>query len=231
MKTSKFQKLLGMTALVLSGSLSAAPLVLLGSADNNNAGVTALATAATGDLYVRFDLGFTGTVSSNDFAALWFDNVATGDHTNRANFGLKANSGPSSSPGSDYFARTSGTGGVFDTTPSFQVANGSSVNLFAHLYKTGSSTNYDRLDLWIGSTLSSLDLLSTAADVSASGNTGISSVSYLGFRNANLSAFNSTDQVTISNFSVTSAVPEPSTWALMAMSLMGMAVVMRRRKS
>lgn len=227
MKTSKFQKLLGLTALVLSGSLSAAPLVL-GPTDNNNAGVTTLATAATGDLYVRFDLSFSGTVSSNDFAALWFDNTLLGNHTSGANFGLKADLGAN---GSDYFARTSGSGGVFDTTPSFQVANGSSVNLFAHLYKTGSSTNYNRLDLWIGSTLSSLDLLSTAADVSTSGSTGMSSVSYLGFRNANLSAFTNTDQVTISNFSVTSAVPEPSTWALMAVSLMGMAAVMRRRKS
>ncbi len=223
MKTSAFQKLLGLMALVLSSSLSAAPIVL-GSADADNAGVFTLATPQTGDLFVRFDLGFTGTVSTNDFAALWFDNITTGQHTNRPNFGLKANSGAA---GSDYFARTSGVSGVFDTSPSVQVSNGSTVNLFAHLYKTGTSLTYNELDLWIGSSLSSVALLNTTADVIATGSTGLSSVSFLGFRNANLTG----DKVTISNFSFTNSVPEPGSWALMALALMGLTAVTYRRKT
>jgi hypothetical protein len=115
----------------------AAPITFTTNAGNHAA--TSFSTAQTGDLYIAMTISLdAGTLGSNDFLALWLDNVATGDHTNRPNIGLKSNLG---SPNQrDWMVRGSGTNGSFAPD---QALVGSTTTLWAHLYKV-SNANYNR---------------------------------------------------------------------------------------
>ena len=186
-----------------------------------------LSSAQTQDLYISFHINFVaGSITSNDFVALWLDNGATsGAHTNVPNMGLKANQGAPSNT-ADYFVRTTGTGGSFDVPPPNAVL-GQSVSLFAHLWKSAAGGSYNRMSLWIDEDLSDLAaLLATSPDAQATGNSGVSTLSNFGFRAATLSAG---DRIEINNLVIRdSVVPEPASAALVLVALLGVAAARRR---
>ncbi len=201
----------------------AAPITFTSNGGNQGTGL--LASAQTGDLYIAMTISLdAGTLGSNDFLSLWLDNVATGDHLNRPNSGLKSNLG---SPGQrDWMVRGSGTNGSYAPD---QAAIGSTATLWAHLYK-GSSTNYNRFDLWVNPTGSWTDALASTPEASSTLNSGLSSISGFGFRAANLSGDRFTVQsMVISNTVPVSAVPEPGTISL-ALAGLGLVGAMARRR-
>lgn len=217
---------------LLSMASSAAVVGQLGSAtisaNGNNLSLGTLSAAQSGDLYISLDINFlAGVINDNDFVALWLDNGSTSsDHTTRPNIGLKPNS---AAGGADYFVRTSGTGGAFDTPPP-QAAVGNTVSLFGHLYKTGGSSVYNRFDLWLNGDLGDLPgLLATTPNATFSGpSSGLTSISNFGIRAANL---DSGDQVQVSNVLIRNSVPEPASFGLVGLAAAAAALASRRRRS
>lgn len=228
----KFQHIgLGL-GLALASSISAAAIVgqmssatITGNGGNQFLG--SLTSAQSQDLYISFDINFSaGSITANDFVSLWLDNGATsGDHTGVPNMGLKANQGAPSNT-ADYFVRTTGTGGNFDVPPP-NATLGQSVSLFAHLWKTAPGGSYNRFALWVDGDLSDLPaLLATTPNATATGNSGVSTISNFGFRGATLG---SGDVIEISNLVIrNSPVPEPASAALVLLALGGLAASRRR---
>jgi hypothetical protein len=204
----------------------AAPITFTTNAGNHAA--TSFSTAQTGDLYIAMTISLdAGTLGSNDFLALWLDNVATGDHTNRPNIGLKSNLG---SPNQrDWMVRGSGTNGSFAPD---QALVGSTTTLWAHLYKV-SNANYNRYDLWVNPTGSWTDVLTTAPEAQSTLDSGLGSFSRYGFRTANLSGQDrfTVQSLTISNTVPVSAVPEPGSIGLVLAGLGLLGAVARRRRA
>jgi hypothetical protein len=196
------------------------------TSNGNNQSPTAFSTAQTGDLYIAMTIELeAGALGSNDFLALWLDNVATGDHTTRPNIGLKSNLG--SPDARDWMVRGNGTGGSFAPE---QASIGSTTTLWAHLYKTGSS-NYNGFDLWVNPSASWTDVLATTPEASSTLDSGLSSISGFGFRSANLSG---TDRFTVQSLAISNtvpvtAVPEPGTVSL-ALAGLGLLGAMARRR-
>ncbi len=65
----------------------------------------------------------------------------------------------------------------------------------------------------------------TGADAKSITNTSLSSINRIGFRSANLS---NGVAVTIDNLNLT-AIPEPGTFALLGLAMMGLGVSLRRK--
>lgn len=186
------------------------------SADSNNAAYRDLATTMTGDVFVSFAFQYSGALQANDFLALWFGN------SNGPNIGMKANCGDNSCA-NDAFTRTSMNATVAMLADSNLFPNTSYV-LFGHLYKANGSINYNRFDAWLNPSYTELTSFVTP-DASASGDSGMSSVSTIGFRTANLNGVT----VQVDDLQV-SAVPEPGSIALLGASLLAMCGIRRRRQ-
>ncbi|MEC5387597.1 PEP-CTERM sorting domain-containing protein [Uliginosibacterium sp. H3] len=192
------------------------------SANSDNLAWRTLANSYSGDVYVSMLMQVgSGAVSSNDFVSLWFDIVTSGAHTTRPQIGIKADISGSN----DIFARTTGSGGA--VAPDSNVVAGQTFLVVGKLSKV-SSTNYNQFDLWFNPSAGDF----SSPDASFSGNSGLSALSTLGLRSVNL---DSGDTVLIDNlrlgtaWSDVSPVPEPSSLAL---SALGMCVLMcyRRRR-
>ena len=193
------------------------------SANNNNLAWRSLASSYSGnEMYVsmRMQLG-SGTLNTNDFASLWFDSVATGGHGTKPQIGIKGNINGSN----DIFARTTGSAGSFAS--SSNVIAGQTFLVIGKLSKVA-SLNYNHIDLWFNPSASDF----ATPDASFNGNSGLSSLTLLGLRSANL---DKGDTVLIDDLRLAtswvdvSPVPEPSS---MILSALGMCVIMgyRRRR-
>lgn len=185
--------------------------------NDTNAAIRVLNTSLKGDVFIEFKFEYTGTLGDNDFLGLWFGNY-TGP-----NIGLKANcGGDTAGCVKDGFVRTTGTSGSY--LPGNMQQN-TSYTLFGHLYKTAGSVNYNKFDAWIDPTAMEMSSLS-GADVSATGNSGVSSFTTVGFRTANLNDV----AVRVDDLKI-SVVPEPGSIALFGLALAGMVSLRRAKRS
>jgi len=200
--------------------------------NNNNAAYRQLSSAFTGDnLYVDFYIQLdAGVLSANDFLGLWLDTASTGDHTNRPNIGIKADG----SGTNDVFVRTNGTTGAFASSSNIGTTNDITYHIVGLLSRTAPG-NYTSFSLWLNPTVDS-----TAADAIMLGNTGLSQISYVGFRSVNLDSgdvlliddlqlsttWNEALRITTST---TNDVPEPGTAALIGLGLLGFGLSKRRK--
>lgn len=205
----------------------AAPITFTGNGDNQS--TASFSAEQTGDLYIAMTIDLElGDLGTNNFLALWLDNVTTGAHTDRPNIGLKSNEG---SPGArDWMVRGSTTGGSYAPD---QASIGTTTTLWAHLYKASSGSNYNRFDLWVNPTGSWTDVLATTAEASSTLNSGLSSISGFGFRTAHLGGGDrfTVQSLAISNTVPVSAVPEPGTVSLALAGLALVGAMARRRRA
>ncbi|MFT3736305.1 MAG: hypothetical protein QM776_15005 [Rhodocyclaceae bacterium] len=193
------------------------------SGNNNSAAYRSLATAYAGsEVFVSFEMQLaSGALSNNDFVSLWFDNVTTGAHTNTPQLGIKADGSGSN----DVFVRTRGSAGSFVADSNVTV--GQTFTLVGRLSKSGSG-NYDRFDLWFNPDAAAPG----TADASFSGNSGLSSLQWLGFRSANLDAGDTVliDRLRIgTTWADVSPVPEPASPLLAAGGLLLFMCLRRTR--
>ena len=200
--------------------------------NNNNAAYRQLSSAFTGDnLYVDFYIQLdAGVLSANDFLGLWLDTASTGDHTSRPNIGIKADGNGTN----DVFVRTNGTNGAFAASSNIGTTNDITYHIVGLLSRTAPG-NYTSFSLWLNPTVDS-----TAADAIMLGNTGLSQISYVGFRSVNLDSgdvlliddlqlsttWNEALRITTST---TNDVPEPGTAALIGLGLLGFGLSKRRK--
>ena len=187
-------------------------------------------SAQSGDLYIQLSLTpLAGTtISANDFAVLWLDKTAIGDHTAVPNVGLKADV---QSTG-DYMVRGNSSNNYIGAFTTDQAAAGTTVTLWAHLYKSSGSSTYNTFDLWTNPTATTWSaVLATTAEAKSTLNSGLTAISSAGFRAATLS---SNDAIQVSNAAIYNsipAVPEPETYAMLLAGLGLMGTIARRTKN
>ena len=194
--------------------------------NSDSAASRALSAAVTGAVWVDYLFQFdNGVIQPNDFLGLWFGNK------DGPNMGLKANCGGATGCTADLFVRTAGSGGTYTT----DIAVGQTYHLVGLLQKTGSSTTYNKFDLWVDPT--NAELLSlTGVDASATGES-IASFSTVGFRTFNLDTSltnaNAIDRLLVDNVRLSSTaplqVPEPAGLALVGVGLLGASLATRRK--
>ncbi|TAH43195.1 MAG: PEP-CTERM sorting domain-containing protein [Betaproteobacteria bacterium] len=213
----------GATQVVTPGVALNGSRALQITGNNDNVAYRQLAAAFTGDnLFVSFLVQIdSGSLTANDFVALWLDTVTSGAHTDRPNIGIKADG----SGNNDVFVRTNGTGGNF--APEGNIGSGNDVThqIVGRLSRSVPG-NYTRFDLWLDPVLADL----ATPDASFTGNAGISQITQIGFRSANL---DSGDIVLVDDLRLatewTNVVPEPASVALLGLGLVGLGFARRRR--
>ncbi|MDO9597753.1 MAG: PEP-CTERM sorting domain-containing protein [Azoarcus sp.] len=195
------------------------------SGNNNNAAYRQLGAAFSGnslyvDFYVQID---NGALTANDFMSLWLDVGTTGEHLSAPNIGIKADG----SGTNDVFVRTSGFAGAFAPNSNIGSNNDVTYHIVGLLSRTGSG-NYDSFALWLNPELGDL----STPDAYMIGNTGISQISHIGFRSANL---DSGDILLIDGLQLSTTwkealrVPEPGTVALLGLGLLGLSLTKKRK--
>lgn len=215
-----------LTLALTTGFASAAPIAapLSFTSDANVAYHQSLGKAEKDSVVVGFNFNYTGKVADNNFLGLWFGNASNlAEAYKGPSFGFKSNCGTDKCGKDDLFVRTGGTGGTF--LKNSDLVAGTDYYLFAHLYKSGASDYFDRLDMWLNPTGYEMQML-TGADATATERTNLKSVDTIGFRTAFVSS-----GVTLNvNDLRVGEVPEPGSVALMGLALAGLALTRRNKR-
>lgn len=191
--------------------------------DNFSAATIKSSTDYQNAVLVDFKLSYTGIFPKNAFTALWFNDSSASEGYKGPQIGLKANCDGKCTD--DLFVRASGTTGekYFANSNIEPSVEGEFVHLYAYLYKSTATGNYDRMSAWLNPTKDDLKNL-TKGDINLEFNSGFKSFDTIGFRTANLGS----SVVNISELRI-NAVPEPGSVALMGLALAGLMVARRKR--
>lgn len=207
----------------LSGAVG--PKVVLENGDNalqlstasTSAAYRELSGAISTDVFIRFEFSYSGTLGQNDFLGLWFGS------SSGPNIGLKANCDTNGTTCiDDAFVRTGN-----NTTQMLSNSNllaDTTYVLFGHLYKTGTSTTYNRFDAWLNPSALEMSTL-TNPSATSTGNSSLSSFTTLGFRTDNID-----NNVTVRVDNLEVSVPEPTSIALLGAAMLAMGGLRRRRQ-
>jgi len=220
-------------------------LQITGASNQGNLAYRSLASSHGDDAWISFLVRWeAGVVNNNDFLVFWFDNVASGYHTDVPNIGIKGNE---AGAGPEDFVVRLRLGPNDDYAGAITPPETSNAHLVVgHLYKTGSSTNYNAFEMWVDPTMTDRVGDRSASNfvyaIDDTGNTSLASFDMLGMRSANL---DSGDVILIDELRLGDTmldvvsggvggapplVPEPVTMAGLVLGIGALGGYVRRRR-